>query len=284
MPTPARIHESIVMVMRDIDAIGKEQRNASQGYSFRGIDDVYNELHSTLAKHGVFTVPKVLSERSEERTTNKGTNMIYRIMHIRFRFYATDGSFVDAVVVGEGMDSGDKACNKAMSVAHKYAFIQVFAIPTREDKDPEVDSHQTAPRSNSNTQQRQQVKAAPAPQPARSTAPAATTPTADPLYDGSGRQFDFVGAHAKTYGIEKHDNHVAISKFLIENGARSSSSRALIRDWVVSSFAYDLGVRGENAGSVIDKMIADVAEIPNKDVNQAITDWLSEYGNGKTSA
>ncbi|MFS0844210.1 MAG: ERF family protein [Roseburia hominis] len=30
------------------------------------------------------------------------------------------------------MDSGDKATNKAMSVAFKYACFQVFCIPTEE--------------------------------------------------------------------------------------------------------------------------------------------------------
>jgi hypothetical protein len=49
------------------------------------------------------------------------------------------------VVIGEGMDSGDKASNKAMAVAHKYAIIQVFAIPTEDDKDPENDSHEVVP-------------------------------------------------------------------------------------------------------------------------------------------
>jgi hypothetical protein len=44
------------------------------------------------------------------------------------------------------MDSGDKATNKAMSVAHKYALIQVFAIPTADDKDPENESPQPAPK------------------------------------------------------------------------------------------------------------------------------------------
>jgi len=44
------------------------------------------------------------------------------------------------------MDSGDKATNKAMSIAYKYAAFQAFCIPTEEtaiDADAEV--HQVAP-------------------------------------------------------------------------------------------------------------------------------------------
>lgn len=140
------IYGKIAAVMRDIEAVGKDKRNPQQGYQFRGIDDVYNEVHSHLARHGVFTVPRVVSERSEERTTPKGSVLIYRILTIEFDFFAEDGSSVTVVVIGEGMDSGDKASNKAMSVAHKYALIQVFAIPTREDKDPEMESPEATPR------------------------------------------------------------------------------------------------------------------------------------------
>ena len=145
-----RIHAQIAKVMVDLGAIGKDRKNSQQGYNFRGIDDVYNAVHEVLGKHGVFTVPKVLADRTEERTTGKGTALIYRVLKIRYRFFADDGSFVDAVVIGEGMDSGDKATNKAMSVAHKYALLQVFAIPTEEPKDPEIDSHDVQPAQQAN--------------------------------------------------------------------------------------------------------------------------------------
>jgi len=50
------------------------------------------------------------------------------------------------------MDSGDKAANKAMSVAHKYAFLQVLAIPTKETKDPDHESYEIKPKSPNNVQ------------------------------------------------------------------------------------------------------------------------------------
>lgn len=138
---PLMIFKKIADVMRDIEAISKTRKNVQQGYSFRGIDDVYNVLHPILAKHGVFTVPRVLEDRTEDRVSKSGAVLIYRVLRIEFRFYAEDGSSLDCVVIGEGMDSGDKASNKAMAVAHKYALTQVFCIPTQEAKDPEVESH-----------------------------------------------------------------------------------------------------------------------------------------------
>jgi hypothetical protein len=129
-------------VMRDVDAIGKNQKNAQQGFKFRGIDDVYNAVHPILAKHGVFTVPTVLAERTEERQTRNGGNLIYRILTLKYTFFAADGSSVEAVVIGEGMDSGDKAANKGMAIAHKYALLQTLCIPTEDMIDPDSEGQE----------------------------------------------------------------------------------------------------------------------------------------------
>ncbi|RFU95065.1 single-stranded DNA-binding protein [Sphaerochaeta halotolerans] len=138
----ANIYEAMSAILVDVDAIGKNQKNQQQGFRFRGIDDVYNTVHPIFARHGVFTVPTVIAERSEERTTNRGSNLIYRILTIKYTFYATDGSCFESVVIGEGMDSGDKAANKAMAVAHKYALLQALCIPTIDMVDPDSESHQ----------------------------------------------------------------------------------------------------------------------------------------------
>ena len=62
------IYGRICDLMNDIEAIGKDQQNTHQKYNFRGIDDVYNCLHKSLAKHRIFTIPEVINERHEERT------------------------------------------------------------------------------------------------------------------------------------------------------------------------------------------------------------------------
>jgi hypothetical protein len=139
-PKPAQIYQKISAVMSEIEAIGKDRKNQQQNYSFRGIDDVYNELHPLLAKHGIFSVPEVLEQSRAEKPNKSGGLLLYSILKIRYTFFAEDGSSIQATVVGEGMDSGDKASNKAMAVAHKYALMQLFAIPTEESKDPEDES------------------------------------------------------------------------------------------------------------------------------------------------
>ena len=140
------IYERIAAIMKDVGAIGKNQTNKQQGFKYRGIDDAYNALQPLLAKHEVFTLPEVLEERSEERASKSGGVLIYRILKIQYTFYTVDGSSVCCIVVGEGMDSGDKAANKAMAVGHKYALLQTFCIPTEDMPDPDAETHEVAPK------------------------------------------------------------------------------------------------------------------------------------------
>lgn len=144
------IFQQIPKVMQEVCAIAKDRKNVQQGYSFRGIDDVYNELHPLLAKHKIFSATNILEQRREEKPSKNGGVLTSSILTVKFTFFAEDGSSVEVSTVGEGMDSGDKASNKAMAVAHKYALMQLFAIPTDDEKDPENDSPQ--PQKNSQPQ------------------------------------------------------------------------------------------------------------------------------------
>lgn len=141
------ISKGIQLVMDEIGAIGKNKRNTMQGFNFRGIDDVMNTLHPLLAKANIFIVPKVLEIQREERTNSKGTTLIYTLAKVEYTFTSTeDRSTVTATVYGEGMDSGDKSLNKAMSIAMKYACFQIFCIPTEEMVDPDKESYEVAPK------------------------------------------------------------------------------------------------------------------------------------------
>jgi hypothetical protein len=128
------IHTKMMDIMRDIDPIKKE-RQGQLKYKFRGIEDMYNTLQKLFVKHEVYSVPKILS--FEKETIQKGDKYIFfRYYTVEYTFFAPDGSNVVISVPGEGMDySGDKGTGKAMSNAHKYALIQIFMIPTEDNKD-----------------------------------------------------------------------------------------------------------------------------------------------------
>lgn len=128
------IYESIAAIQADIDFIGKNRETErGQKFKYRGVDQVLNTLHPLFAKYKVFAVPEVLEVLNREwRKTQNGGIVVYQTVKVKYTFYAEDGSNVSAVVIGEAMDSGDKASNKCMSVAYKYACFQILSIPTGE--------------------------------------------------------------------------------------------------------------------------------------------------------
>ncbi|MEN6548862.1 MAG: ERF family protein [Armatimonadia bacterium] len=144
-----KVYQSINAVMRDLAAegISKSRKNTQQNYQFRGIDDVYNALSSVLSRHGLVMLPRVLSRHVEERASKNGGVLFYVSVDMEFDLVAAeDGSKHTIRTAGEAMDSGDKATNKAMSAAYKYAAMQAFCIPTEGDNDADATTHDVAPR------------------------------------------------------------------------------------------------------------------------------------------
>ena len=127
--------------------IAKNRRNQQgSGYNFRGIDDVYSALSPLLAAHGLVIIPRVTCRECVERASKNGGALFYVTVHAEFDFVsADDGSIHTAATFGEAMDSGDKATNKAMSAAYKYAAFMTFAIPTEGDNDADAHTPEVAP-------------------------------------------------------------------------------------------------------------------------------------------
>lgn len=143
-----KVYQAINKVQAELATIGitKDKRNQQQGYNFRGIDDVYNVISPLLAKHGLCILPRVLSREVTEKLTKSGGTMFYVAVEVEFDFVAAeDGSKHTVKTFGEAMDSGDKATNKAMSAAYKYAAFQAFAIPTEGDNDADAYTHEVIP-------------------------------------------------------------------------------------------------------------------------------------------
>lgn len=148
MSTP-HVYTAIRAVMNDIGQTGisKNRKNQQQGYQFRGIDDVYNELNGLLSKHGLIMTPRILARDVVERQTAKGGALFYVTVEAEFDFIsAEDGTKHTVRTFGEAMDSADKATNKAMSAAYKYAAMMVFCIPTEGDNDADAVTHEVAPK------------------------------------------------------------------------------------------------------------------------------------------
>ncbi|MCP4410903.1 MAG: hypothetical protein GY807_24820 [Gammaproteobacteria bacterium] len=146
-----QIYELIPKIMGDIGHVAKDQTNSFHRYKFRGIDAVYDCVGPVLAKLGVHILPIVLEHVVSDIvvvSTDKGGKRQEKsacrvILKVAYRFTAPDGSYVEAITIGESMDTGDKAASKAMSAAMKYAVWQTFCIPTKgQQGDIENDSYE----------------------------------------------------------------------------------------------------------------------------------------------
>lgn len=145
-----QVYRAISAVQAELaeSGISKGRKNAQQGYSFRGIDDVYNALSEILARHGLCILPTYSEREVVERATKSGGALFYTTLRGQFDLVSTeDGSRHTITTYGEAMDSADKSTNKAMSAALKYACLQAFMIPTEGDNDADAKTPEVAPRA-----------------------------------------------------------------------------------------------------------------------------------------
>jgi len=133
----SKVYEAWHAVSEDMARGGiAKNRQASMGgagnYRFRGIDDVLHALSGSMATRklgvGVSFADPVVTLRDK----GNGKSERHVVMRATFSLFSLeDGSSAGPFAfVGEASDSGDKATNKAMSIAYKYFAIQTFAIPT----------------------------------------------------------------------------------------------------------------------------------------------------------
>lgn len=145
------VYQRIAAVQGELaqTGIGKNSENTFDRYKFRGIDAVYNALAPLLAKHGLCVLPRMLERDCQERTSRKGEPMFYVTVTAEFDFVAAeDGSSHTVRTYGEAMDRSDKATNKAMSAAYKYAAFMAFAIPTEGDNDADASTPEVTARGS----------------------------------------------------------------------------------------------------------------------------------------
>ena len=193
------VHEALAAVMGDVQSVAKKDRNTMQNFNFRGIDAVMNAVGPALRKHKVIVMPSVEEWHfSTVEVGQKRTLMGHVIIKVTYRFIGPAGDYIDACVLGEAMDSGDKAVPKAMSVALRTALLQSLALPT-DEPDPDESSYERATPEKDGPEQ-----------------PVAKPKETDPMTDAQRRKIQVL---AKALG---YDADLLHGRLLIETGKNSS--------------------------------------------------------------
>lgn len=142
------VNQAILHVMDDLSKIGlsKDRKNQQQGFMYRGVDELMNVLAPILVKNKLLILPRTLEREQTERQSKGGGALFCVVLKTEYEFICVeDDSFkIVGPFFGEAMDSADKATNKAMSIAYKYACFETFCIPTEADNDPDDTSHEVA--------------------------------------------------------------------------------------------------------------------------------------------
>jgi hypothetical protein len=120
------LREKFAEVRRRLGYVQKRGHNERHNYNYVTAADLAGSVGDILAELGVVVVPQLQSISTEPPLSS--SERIARIV-MNYRFVdAESGEELTVRVAGEGADPGDKAPNKAMTGALKYALLQSFLL------------------------------------------------------------------------------------------------------------------------------------------------------------
>ena len=129
------IYQALTAAYGEVGYVQK-QRSPNLNYSYAGEAALIEAIRPAMVHHGITVfVKSIMSVHQSEFTTAKGSVMTRSVVQVIITFLHESGTFIDVQAAGEGMDSGDKSLNKAMTGAYKYALRQTFCIETGDDPD-----------------------------------------------------------------------------------------------------------------------------------------------------
>ena len=136
-----------------LDAIANELKTVSKdldvstgkgSYKAVGEGNVLNAVKPLEHKYMVYSYPisrKIVDNGNIESINSRGEakSQLYLRIETIYRFVNLEKpeEFVDMVSYGDGIDSGDKACGKAMTYSDKYALMKAYKMITGDDPDQE---------------------------------------------------------------------------------------------------------------------------------------------------
>lgn len=142
LPAPAKtLAEALARIYADggryVQKTGQMQGTVRYTYAKEG--DFIAIIRPLMEAHGVTIRPKTMKLVSDDAIETQSQNGIRRqyrtVIRVTFELLHTSGDRLEVQTFGEGIDSGDKSYNKAMTGAMKYALRQTFCVETGDDPD-----------------------------------------------------------------------------------------------------------------------------------------------------
>lgn len=143
----------IAKAANDMGAISKDGKNKSQDFQFISESAIKAAVRKVSAKYGFTIFPKQIKNitRYERATSRGGTLYFYDVLQ---EFVVTDGKEeMIGDMMGTGSDTGDKAFNKAVTVALKNFEKQLFNVSDKSENDPDSETPPETTGTRGNNQQ-----------------------------------------------------------------------------------------------------------------------------------
>jgi hypothetical protein len=135
---PKNLRDKLARIRQDCPNIEKKGTAPEKmgGYSYMKAEDICGEIGDRMAMMGISMVPTSVKLVLHEVIDNRAVHVILIVTYL----FLDAGSDEQIVVesCGEGRDYGDKATNKALTGAKKYALSQALTLRIGEDSEADA--------------------------------------------------------------------------------------------------------------------------------------------------
>jgi hypothetical protein len=132
------VYQALALAAGAMKAIDKDQTNQAQGFKFRSIESIVAAAKPLLYENDLAIIPTGFELLSSEQVQSSGGTRGYRsTVRGHWTIAHADGSRMDASMLGEAVDYGDKSVSKAVQMAYKYLLTQLLGIGS---EDPDAHS------------------------------------------------------------------------------------------------------------------------------------------------
>ena len=120
--------QKIVKVMKELRAVPKTGYNQQQGYEYIESDVLLQMVGDAMAKHGLAIIPEI---GHVEHEMLEGDRRPIFVTKVTINFTVVDADSGESTTItwhGFALDTFDKGLYKAITGAHKYMLLKLFAI------------------------------------------------------------------------------------------------------------------------------------------------------------
>lgn len=125
------LFKAINMVLNEVSTVKKEGENKHHHYNYATEEDVLKTVRPAMLKAGLMILPvnqEIIELTEKGKFTRIDIRAFYRLAHL-------SGESHEFSICASGIDTMDKALPKALSMALKYAYFQIFNLAKGDDPD-----------------------------------------------------------------------------------------------------------------------------------------------------